>query len=133
MGIFGTRKAAYAATALAVGVALMGAPPATAAPKVTSAPAVQTPSVGPTAVIDGVPYVGAELRSNTTTTMRAARTRTAPPPTGTGRSGSRTGYPYRPNVRAKSFSSPLRTSVTGFHSGSTLQRPKSPIVLMPRG
>ncbi|WP_166187931.1 FG-GAP repeat domain-containing protein [Paenarthrobacter ureafaciens] len=62
MGIFGTRKAAYAATALAVGVALMGAPPTMAAPKVTSAPAVQAPSVGPTAVIDGVPYVGAELR-----------------------------------------------------------------------
>ncbi|MFJ4172329.1 FG-GAP repeat domain-containing protein [Paenarthrobacter sp. NPDC089714] len=62
MGIFGVRKAIYAATAMVAGASFVAmAPPAVANPAVAN-PAVTTPAVGPTAIIDGVPYVGAELR-----------------------------------------------------------------------
>ncbi|BCW47196.1 VCBS repeat-containing protein [Arthrobacter sp. StoSoilB5] len=44
-----TRKAIYAAATIVIGAGLLGAAPV-------------SPSVGPTAIIDGVPYVGAELR-----------------------------------------------------------------------
>lgn len=51
MGIFRTCTALFAAATAVAGASLISVAPASAAP-----------SVGPTATIDGVPYVGAELR-----------------------------------------------------------------------